>query len=137
MNFTHIWAFVKKAKIVQNRHKKQRNQIFCSLSLFWANFVFFFVHKCPNISKIQKVWINLNFWWFCAHFDVFMRKINFLPFVANLTDKQTNRGQNLATLSKNGLRLRLNVFCWYYHSYMHKNGYFLIFFVFSDFFGAK
>ena len=62
------------------------------------------------MSKIEKLWQNLNFCGFCAHFNGFMGKINFLPFLANMAGKQTNSGQNVATLSNSGPQLRLDVF---------------------------
>ena len=57
---------------------------------FWACFA----QKCLNIGKIEKLWQISNFCRFCAHFDGFMVKINFLPFFVNFAGKQTNSGKN-------------------------------------------
>ena len=64
------------------------------LAIFCNFFLRFFVHKCPNMSEIEKLMQNLKFCRFCEHFDGCMGKINFLPFLINLAGKQTNSDQN-------------------------------------------
>ena len=81
----------KKSKIVKNNQTIKIFRYFC---LFFLQFLTFCAHKLLNMGKIEKLWQNLNFRQFCAHFDGFMWKINFLPFLANMARKQTNNGQN-------------------------------------------
>ena len=77
----------KKAIIKKNSH-------FIISSGYFLRFLSRFAHKCPNMKQVQKLWQILNFCGFCAHFDGFMSKINFLQFLVNLAGKETNTVKN-------------------------------------------
>ena len=51
-------------------------------------------HKVAKIGKNEILWQKSYPMPLCAHFDGFMGKIDFLPFLVILAGKQTNSGQN-------------------------------------------
>ena len=62
------------------------------------------------MSKIEKLWESLSFCRYCANADVFMNRIDSLPFLVKLAGKQINIGRNKATISNACWLLRFNMF---------------------------